>query len=66
MKLKSKRGLPETADGPTLSFDKPPTPEELETMRRAEQEKQQQRRRELEDEELKKKLLARSTAAAMS
>jgi len=66
MKLKSKRGLPETADGPTLSVDKPPTPEELEAMRQAEQEKQQQRRRELEDAELKKKLAAGSNAASMS
>lgn len=56
MKLKSKRGEPATANGPTLSFDKEPTPEELEAMREAERVKQQQRKRELEDQELEKKM----------
>jgi twitching motility protein PilU len=56
MKLKSKRGEPATASGPTLSFDKEPTPEELETMREAERARQQQRKRELEDQELEKKM----------
>ena len=56
MKLKSKRGEPESAlaDGPTLSFDKDPTPEELEALRQAEMEKQKQKKRELEDAELEK------------
>nr|WP_295773302.1 PilT/PilU family type 4a pilus ATPase [Rhodoferax sp.] len=56
MKLKSKRGEPATACGPTLSFDKEPTPEELEAMREAERVRQQQRKRELEDQELEKKM----------
>ncbi len=56
MKLKSKRGEPATASGPTLSFDKEPTPEELEAMREAERVRQQQRKRELEDQELEKKM----------
>jgi twitching motility protein PilU len=55
MKLKSKRGEPESADsGPTLSFDKEPSAEELEALRNAEQIKQQRKRRELEDQELEK------------
>ncbi len=56
MKLKSKRGEPETASGPTLSFDKEPTAEELEALREAERVKQAQRKRELEDQELEKKM----------
>ncbi len=56
MKLKSKRGEPPSASGPTLSFDKEPTAEELEALREAERVKQQLRKRELEDQELEKKL----------
>ncbi len=56
MKLKSKRGEPATASGPTLSFDKEPSPEELEALREAERVKQQQRKRELENEELERKM----------
>jgi len=56
MKLKSKRGEPATASGPTLSFDKEPTAEELEALREAERVKQRQRKRELEDEELERKM----------
>ncbi len=56
MKLKSKRGEPESAlaGGPALSFDKDPTPEELEALRNAEMEKQKQKKRELEDADLEK------------
>ncbi len=56
MKLKSKRGEPETAAGPALTFDKEPTAEELKAERDAEMQKQQQRKRELEDQELEKKM----------
>jgi hypothetical protein len=56
MKLKSKRGEPETASGPALSFDKEPTAEELAALREAERVKQAQRKRELEDQELERKL----------
>jgi twitching motility protein PilU len=56
MKLKSKRGEPASGGGPTLSFDKEPTPEELEALRDAERVKQQQRKRELEDQELEQKM----------
>ena len=56
MKLKSKRGEPESAAGPTLSFDKEPTPAEVEALREAERVKQAQRKRELEDQELEKKM----------
>jgi twitching motility protein PilU len=64
MKLKSKRGEPESAmsDGPALSFDKDPTPEELEALRNAELEKQKQKKRELEDAELEKMRQARMKA----
>ncbi len=63
MKLKSKRGEPESAaTGPTLSFDKGPSPEELEALRAAELEKQKQRRRELEDVELEKLRQAKALA----
>jgi twitching motility protein PilU len=64
MKLKSKRGEPESAlsDGPALSFDKDPTPEELEALRTAEMEKQKQKKRELEDAELEKLRQARLKA----
>ena len=60
MKLKSTRGEPESADtGPTLSFDKEPSAEELETLRAAELQKQQQKKRELEDQQLEKMRLAK-------
>ncbi len=59
IKLKSKRGEPEGASGPSLSFDKAPTPEELEALRAEEQLKQAQRRRELENQELEKKMKER-------
>jgi twitching motility protein PilU len=42
-----------------LSFDKAPTPEELEALRAEEQVKQAQRRRELENQELEKKMKER-------
>jgi twitching motility protein PilU len=55
MKLRSKRGEPESADtGPTLTFDKELSAAELEEARAAELIKQQQRKRELEDQELEK------------
>jgi twitching motility protein PilU len=56
MKLKSSRGEPATASGPTLSFDKELTPAEVEALRAEEMEKQKKRKRELEDEELAKKM----------
>ena len=56
IKLKSQRGEPASASGPTLSFDKEPTPEEEAALREEEQRKQAQRRRELEDAELERKL----------
>ena len=61
MKLKSKRGEPESANsGPTLSLDKEPSPEELEALRNAEQLKQQQNRRAQEDQELEKRRQAKT------
>jgi hypothetical protein len=61
MKLKSKRGEPESAsDGITLSFDKEPTAEEAEAAREAEQAKQQQARREQENKEMDKLRQARA------
>ena len=59
MKLKSKRGEPAGVSGPVLSFDKDPTPEEVESIRESERVKQAQRKRELEDQELAKKLKAK-------
>jgi twitching motility protein PilU len=57
MKLKSKRGEPAGAGGGLeLSFDKEPSPEELEAARADEQRKQAQRKRELEDQELERRL----------
>ena len=56
LKLKSRRGEPESVAGPSLSFDKEPSPDELKAMRDAEMEAQRQRKRELEDQELQKKL----------
>ena len=60
LKLKSKRGEPTGVAGPVLSFDKDPTPEEVEAIREAERVKQAQRKRELEDQELANRLKARS------
>lgn len=54
IKLKSPRGEPPVAEGLTLSYDKDPSPEEVEKIRREELAKQQERRRQLEDEELAK------------
>jgi twitching motility protein PilU len=59
MKLKSKRGEPAGVSGPVLSFDKDPSPEEVEAIRESERVKQAQRKRELEDQELAKKLKAK-------
>jgi twitching motility protein PilU len=59
MKLKSKRGEPAGADGPTLSLDHAPSAEEVETLRLEEQKKQAQRKRELEDQELERKMKAK-------
>ena len=59
MKLKSNRGEPAGVSGPVLSFDKDPTPEEVEAIRESERVKQAQRKRELEDQELAKKLKAK-------
>ena len=56
IKLKSRRGEPTSASGPSLSFEKEASPEELAALRHAEMEKQQQRRRELEDQELERKM----------
>jgi twitching motility protein PilU len=56
IKLKSKRGEPATAGGPTLSFDKEPTADELKALREEEARKQALRKRELEDQELERKM----------
>jgi len=61
MKLKSKRGEPESESaGPTLSFDKEPSAEEEAAERAAEQLKAQQKRRELEDKEMERLRQAKS------
>jgi twitching motility protein PilU len=52
IKLKSQRGEPAAAQGLNLSYDKDPSPEEVEELRRQEMEKQAARRRELEEKEL--------------
>ena len=55
MKLKSKRGEPESeSSGPALSLDKEPSAEEEAAERAAEQLKAQQKRREQEDKEIEK------------
>lgn len=60
MKLRSKRGEPPSAAGGlTLSYDKDPSPEELEAIREAELAKQALRKRELEDQELARRKLER-------
>jgi twitching motility protein PilU len=62
IKLKSKRGEPEIASGFTLSYDKDPSPEEVEQIRKEEQARQAERKRQLEDEELAK-LQSKKSAA---
>jgi twitching motility protein PilU len=62
IKLKSKRGEPAVAQGLTLSYDKDPTPEEVEQLRREELERQAETRRALEEKELAN--LARSKGGA--
>jgi twitching motility protein PilU len=63
MKLRSKRGEPASAvGGITLSYDKDPSPEELDAIREAELAKQAQRKRELEDQELARKRQERERA----
>jgi twitching motility protein PilU len=64
IKLKSQRGEPPSAAGAALSFDKEPTPEELEAIRKEELRKQQEKRRQFEDEELAKLRGAKDGAAA--
>jgi twitching motility protein PilU len=59
LKLKSKRGEPPGVSGPVLSFDKDPTPEEVEAIRAAESVKQAQRKRELEEQELAQRMKAK-------
>jgi twitching motility protein PilU len=54
IKLKSERGEPESAGGLTLTFDKEPSPEEVEAQRREELRRQQEKKRQLEDEEIQK------------
>jgi twitching motility protein PilU len=66
IKLKSQRGEPPGTDGPALSFDKEPTPEELEAMRQEEQRKQAERKRQLENEELERKLKERGIDSRFS
>ncbi|OYU44613.1 MAG: hypothetical protein CFE44_11975, partial [Burkholderiales bacterium PBB4] len=56
IKLKSRRGEPAAASGPSLSFEKELSAEELAAEREAEMERQQKRRRELEDQELERKM----------
>ena len=63
MKLRSKRGEPASAiGGIPLSYDKDPSPEELDAIREAELAKQAQRKRELEDQELARKRQERERA----
>jgi len=62
LKLKSKRGEPPGVEGPTLSFDKEPTEEELQAIRDEELAKQAARKREIEDQELQRKLKERGMA----
>jgi twitching motility protein PilU len=52
IKLKSQRGEPAAAQGLNLSYDRDPTPEEVEQLRREELERQAAKRRELEEKEL--------------
>jgi twitching motility protein PilU len=60
LKLKSQRGEPAGAEGPALTYDRDPTPEEIEALREEELRKQQQRRRELEELELQRRMKERS------
>ena len=64
LKLKSKRGAPAGADGPELSFDKEPTPEELEAIRQEELQRQAERKRQLEIEELERKMKEKGLATS--
>jgi twitching motility protein PilU len=59
IKLKSKRGEPEVAQGLNLSYDRDPTPEEVETLRREELARQAVKRRELEEAELRSMMEAK-------
>ena len=52
IKLKSRRGEPTAASGPSLSFEKELSAQERADEREAETERQQKRRRKLEDQEL--------------
>ena len=54
IKLKSERGEPPVTDFGGLTFDKGPSPEELEAQRKQELEKQQERKRQLDEERLEK------------
>ncbi len=54
MKLKSARGEPETAGGPSLSLHEEPSEADLEAKCAAELAQQQKRRREMEDQQLEK------------
>ncbi len=66
LKLKSKRGEPAGADGPTLSLDHGPSAEEVEAQRQEELRKQVQRKRELEDQELERKMKAKGIDSRFS
>ena len=66
MKLKSKRGLPATAGGSSLSLHEEASPAEVEALRQAELAKQAQKKREVEDaqlEKLRQAKLAQATTA---
>ena len=54
IKLKSARGEPASASGIELSFDKGPSPEEVEALRQEELRKQQEKKRLMEEAELVK------------
>lgn len=54
IKLKSARGEPTSASGIELSFDKGPSPEEIEAIRQEELKKQQEKKRLMEEAELTK------------
>jgi len=56
IKLKSKRGETPSASGQALSFDKDPSPEEVQALREEEARKQAARKCELEDQELERKM----------
>jgi twitching motility protein PilU len=54
IKLKSERGEPPSAGGPTLSYNKEPSAYEIEKRRQEELRKQEERRRQIEDEQMRK------------